>query len=107
MPDICASDACAFVLQVPVHLCFRCLCIVLQVPVHCASGACPFVCASRACAFVLQMPPAFDFGDVVKASRSDEYGVVRYVGTTQFAAGTWVGLELDNATGKHDGTVSG
>ncbi len=47
----------------------------------------------------------FDFGDIVKSIRSDEYGVVRYVGTTSFSAGTWVGVEMDNATGKHDGTV--
>jgi len=33
-------------------------------------------------------------------------GIVRYVGTTQFAAGEWVGVEL-NTGGVHDGTVMG
>lgn len=32
---------------------------------------------------------------------------VRFVGTTHFAAGDWVGIELDNATGKNDGAVQG
>lgn len=30
---------------------------------------------------------------------------VRYVGTTDFAEGTWLGLELEKPIGKHDGTV--
>ena len=33
--------------------------------------------------------------------------VVKYVGHTDFAAGIWVGLELRNPRGKHDGTVEG
>ena len=29
----------------------------------------------------------------------------RFMGPTDFAAGEWAGVELDNATGKNDGTV--
>ncbi len=32
-------------------------------------------------------------------------GVVRYKGTTKFAMGIWLGIELDSDDGKHDGTV--
>lgn len=34
-------------------------------------------------------------------------GIVRYIGATQFATGEWVGIELDDATGKNDGSVQG
>jgi dynactin 1 len=32
---------------------------------------------------------------------------VRFIGTTHFATGEWIGLELDEATGKNDGAVQG
>ncbi|KAJ7194752.1 dynactin [Mycena pura] len=34
-------------------------------------------------------------------------GVVRFVGTTSFMAGKWIGIELDQANGKNDGSVGG
>ncbi|PCH34381.1 dynactin [Wolfiporia cocos MD-104 SS10] len=34
-------------------------------------------------------------------------GVVRFVGSTSFSAGRWIGIELSGPTGKNDGTVQG
>merc|ERR1719313_3131974 len=34
-------------------------------------------------------------------------GIVRFVGTTSFAEGPWVGLELDMPVGRNSGTVCG
>jgi dynactin 1 len=34
-------------------------------------------------------------------------GVVRFVGTTHFSAGQWIGIALDDDSGKNDGTVQG
>ena len=34
-------------------------------------------------------------------------GVVRFSGTTSFAAGKWVGIELNDANGKNNGTIGG
>lgn len=34
-------------------------------------------------------------------------GTVKYVGATNFAGGTWYGIELDDCVGKNDGSVQG
>lgn len=34
-------------------------------------------------------------------------GTVQYAGKTQFAAGDWIGVELDDNSGKNDGSVQG
>ncbi|NXG13412.1 KI13A protein, partial [Grallaria varia] len=38
---------------------------------------------------------------------SNKMGTVRYVGTVDFSAGIWVGVELNVQLGKHDGVVKG
>ncbi|RDD45439.1 CAP-Gly domain-containing linker protein 3 [Trichoplax sp. H2] len=45
-------------------------------------------------------------GDRVIAS-DDKPGVVRFVGKTKFASGTWIGIELDEELGKNDGSTAG
>ncbi|KAL4624273.1 CAP-Gly domain-containing linker protein 4-like isoform X2 [Arapaima gigas] len=46
-------------------------------------------------------------GTQVLLSSANEMAVVRYVGTTDFAPGLWLGLELRSPKGKNDGTVGG
>jgi len=38
---------------------------------------------------------------------SGELGIVKYIGTTEFARGTWLGVELRKPNGKNDGSVQG
>nr|CDS15645.1 Cytoskeleton associated protein CAP Gly [Echinococcus granulosus] len=45
-------------------------------------------------------------GNRVQVSGS-RVGTVRFIGPTDFAAGEWVGIELDEPLGKNDGTVMG
>ncbi|XP_053568617.1 CAP-Gly domain-containing linker protein 4 [Bombina bombina] len=44
-------------------------------------------------------------GSQVLLSSSNEMAIIRYIGPTDFAQGVWLGLELRNAKGKHDGSV--
>ncbi|CAK0900185.1 unnamed protein product [Prorocentrum cordatum] len=49
---------------------------------------------------------ALQVGDVVLVGRAaKERGVVKYIGTTSFKEGDWVGIELENPVGKNDGSV--
>ncbi|WYZ37369.1 hypothetical protein EsH8_II_000875 [Colletotrichum jinshuiense] len=45
-------------------------------------------------------------GQTVRLS-DNRTGIVRYVGTTHFAGGDWVGIELEDDGGKNDGSVQG
>lgn len=44
---------------------------------------------------------------VVLTDGSGRTGVVRYFGPTQFREGQWIGIELDEPSGKNDGSVEG
>lgn len=46
-------------------------------------------------------------GMQVLLSSVSEMGTIRYLGTTEFAPGLWLGLELRNSRGKNDGSVEG
>lgn len=51
-------------------------------------------------------------GTVVSPSKgaggpSARMGRLRYCGPVEFAGGVWVGIELDEAFGKNDGSVNG
>ena len=46
-------------------------------------------------------------GESVQVRPSNLTGVIRFVGSTDFAPGTWIGIELDTSQGKNNGTVAG
>eukprot|EP00808_Paulinella_micropora_P023975 g60863.t1 len=47
----------------------------------------------------------FSVGD--RVATGGKKGTVRYVGTPNFASGTWVGIQLDTPDGKNDGSIKG
>ena len=48
----------------------------------------------------------FEIGQTVELN-DGRMAAIRYVGSTKFAVGDWVGVVLDDATGKNDGSVQG
>nr|XP_033465554.1 dynactin subunit 1-like isoform X3 [Epinephelus lanceolatus] len=46
-------------------------------------------------------------GSIVEVTGKGQRGTVAYIGATLFASGKWVGVILDEAKGKNDGTVQG
>ena len=48
-----------------------------------------------------------EVGNRVEVVGKDVKGSVAFVGTTEFAAGQWVGIILDEAKGKNNGNVKG
>jgi CAP-Gly domain-containing linker protein 1 len=44
---------------------------------------------------------------IVMSSQGSKAGTLQYIGATEFAAGEWCGVELDDPLGKNDGSVEG
>ncbi|GMF15203.1 unnamed protein product [[Candida] boidinii] len=47
----------------------------------------------------------FNIGDRVKLKNNNS-GTIRFIGTTSFQTGEWIGIELDVAAGKNDGSIN-
>jgi hypothetical protein len=58
-----------------------------------------------------QVPTDTDVGKKVtffiNQDKKKRHGTLRYIGTPEFAPGTWCGVELDDASGKNNGSVHG
>ncbi|XP_053673232.1 restin homolog isoform X2 [Anopheles nili] len=44
---------------------------------------------------------------IVSSGFGSRPGILKFIGETQFSSGTWCGVQLDEASGKNDGTVEG
>ncbi|KAK7582634.1 hypothetical protein V9T40_014079 [Parthenolecanium corni] len=53
------------------------------------------------------VPDWIVIGESVLIRPYNTSGVISFIGNTDFAGGTWIGVELDTPTGKNDGTVKG
>lgn len=52
------------------------------------------------------MSSSFHIGDQVTVNNLS--GTIRFIGRTDFKAGTWIGIELHKTgTGKNDGSIEG
>lgn len=52
--------------------------------------------------------PMFEIGQRVHSiGDTQRIGTVKYVGPVEGYSGNWVGVDWDNADGKHDGSVNG
>ena len=49
----------------------------------------------------------FSDGEEIIVIQGDKEGIVRFCGETKFAPGPWIGVELQEPTGKNNGTVQG
>lgn len=53
-------------------------------------------------------PPPFSVGDkVMVESNGFKFGIIKFIGPTEFSAGEWVGVALEKPHGKNNGTVQG
>ncbi|XP_041920411.1 CAP-Gly domain-containing linker protein 3 isoform X1 [Alosa alosa] len=56
----------------------------------------------------MKLPQKTNSSDVTDPlQQPKQTGTLRFCGTTEFASGQWVGVELDEAEGKNDGSVGG
>lgn len=52
-------------------------------------------------------PLTFDLGDKIMVLGTNKIGRARFIGSVPFSDGIWVGLELNDASGRNDGSVQG
>jgi dynactin 1 len=49
----------------------------------------------------------FEIGQTVQLNDGGRLAIVRYAGQPEFAPGEWIGVELEDGSGKNDGSVKG
>lgn len=49
----------------------------------------------------------FKVGQTVEVLADGRQAIVKFIGETHFAPGEWIGLELEDGSGKNDGSVQG
>lgn len=64
---------------------------------------------TRVLYYVKSLENGLTVGDrvIVSSGFGSRPGILRYLGETQFASGNWCGIELDEDSGKNDGSVEG